>query len=46
MNAKRRSLLAMTVGLAMAMIAAWTVVAEAETTLITLGTAGGPARSI
>ena len=42
MNAKQRSLLAMTAGLAMAMIAAWTSAAQAETTLITLGTAGGP----
>ena len=42
MNAKLRSLLAMTAGVAMAMIAAWTGVAQAETTLITLGTAGGP----
>ncbi len=42
MNAKRRSLLAMTAGLAMATIAAWTGAAQAETTLITLGTAGGP----
>jgi ribonuclease BN (tRNA processing enzyme) len=42
MNAKLRPLLAMTAGVAMAMIAAWTGVARAETTLITLGTAGGP----
>src|SRR5580658_2921041 len=42
MNAKRHSLLAMTAGLAMATIAAWTGAAQAETTLITLGTAGGP----
>jgi ribonuclease BN (tRNA processing enzyme) len=42
MNAKWRSLLAITAGLATVTIAAWTAAAEAETTLITLGTAGGP----
>ena len=42
MNAKQRSLLAVIAGLAMAMIAAWTGAVQAETTLITLGTAGGP----
>src|SRR5580693_1272755 len=42
MNAKWRLLLAMTAGLATVTIAGWTAVAEAETTLITLGTAGGP----
>ena len=42
MNAKQRSLLAMTAGLAMAMIGGLTGAAQAETTLITLGTAGGP----
>jgi len=42
MNAKQRSLLVMTVGLVMAMIGSLTSAAQAETTLITLGTAGGP----
>jgi ribonuclease BN (tRNA processing enzyme) len=42
MNAKQRALPAIVGGLAMAMIAAWTVAAQAETTLITLGTRGGP----
>jgi len=42
MTAKRCSLLAMAAGLAMAMIGSWTGATQAETTLITLGTAGGP----
>src|SRR3984893_8288855 len=41
MKARLRALLAMSAGLTMAMIAAWTAAAQAETTLITLGTAGG-----
>ena len=42
MNAKQRSLLAVIAGLAMAMIGSLTGAVQAETTLITLGTAGGP----
>jgi ribonuclease BN (tRNA processing enzyme) len=42
MIAKLRYLLAMAAGLAMATIGSWVGAAQAETTLITLGTAGGP----
>ena len=42
MNAKQRALSAITAGLAMAMIAVLSGAAQAETTLVTLGTAGGP----
>ena len=42
MKAIQRALPAIVGGLAMAMIAAWTGAAQAETTLITLGTRGGP----
>ena len=42
MNAKQRALSAITAGLAVAMIAVLSGAAQAETTLVTLGTAGGP----
>src|SRR6202789_1849166 len=42
MNAKQCALSAITAGLAMAMIAVLSGAAQAETTLVTLGTAGGP----